>query len=136
MKYKVVKTVDIFEKGDMFIKNNDNTYSCEVTEELGNRKYKSTLTISKSYMMEAMAQGIVVLSDEKSKPSRNYDCATCKRLYNELDKLAQQYQDDLDNVQVKHQLGEVSEMQKAETLTVVANLLKLTNHIKSMINNG
>lgn len=131
--YKVVKTTDIFEKGDVFTKNNDGTYTCELTEKCNNRKYTTAITISAGYMAEALLQGIIEIMDTEKVQSNN-ECAKCKSLCTKLDELTDTYQTDLDVTQIKYNAGDLSEMQRAEAVTVLSNLIKLTNHIKSILN--
>lgn len=131
--YKVIKSYDIFEKGDVFTRNNDGTYTCKVTEsdERG-RKCTTSVTISKNYMLEAIGQGIVIIENDNVK-SADTKSPVIDRTLAELEKLANQYQEDMESTQVKAQLGKISKMQEAEAITVLSNLLKLTNHIKSVM---
>lgn len=132
MKYKVVKTHDVFFKGDVFTRNSDDTYSCETVESNNGYKYSSKITVSKQCMLDAIAQGIIeVINDEPNKQSLHLE--KCANAVEELKSLIKEYQIDLDNNQNDYASGKINAMEHATALTVLSNLIKLAEHIKNIL---
>lgn len=133
MKYKVVKTYDVFFKGDVFTKNEDGTYSCEMIESNNGYKYSSKITVSKQCMLNAIAQGVVEIINDKPVTKESLHLETCANAVEELKSLIKEYRIDLDNNQNDYAKGKISAMEHATALTVLTNLIKLAEHIKNIL---
>lgn len=133
MKYKVVKTHDVFFKGDVFTRNSDDTYSCETVESNNGYKYSSKITVSKQCMLDAIAQGIVQIVDDQPKVKDVIDNKKNNDAVKELDRLINQYNVDMDHAQKMYEQGSTSAMQHAESITVLSNLIRLAEHIKNIL---
>lgn len=133
VKYRVVKTHDVFFKGDVFTRNNDDTYSCEVVESNGGYKYSSKITISKKCMLDAIAQGIVEIVNDEPKVDNITNVKKNNDAVKELDRLIKEYNNDIDHAQKMYEQGSTSAMEHAESITVLSNLIRLAEHIKNIL---
>lgn len=133
MKYKVVKTYDVFFKGDVFTKNEDGTYSCEMIESNNGYKYSSKITVSKQCMLNAIAQGVVEIVNDKPEVKSTISDKKSNDAIKELDRLISQYDADMDRANKMYDQGSYSAMQHAESVTVLTNLIKLAEHIKNIL---
>lgn len=127
-KYKVIRDYDALSKGDIFELTPDNTYVCHVEEENDGCTYRSTITVSLLYMAKAMKEGYVIELDPEDTTNykRLYEKykASWDRTHDYLNKLADGYQNDINQTLAKYANNEIDECQKIERTTVYANLCK------------
>lgn len=130
MKYKVIKTQDVFEKGDVFVRNEDGTYSCKVKEESNGYTYTSNITVSEAYINSAVKDGILVSVDHTSKKNTS---SKYEEVIGKLTDLQNKYQEDIENTQNKYKLGKISRVEESVDVTVLSNLSKLAGTIIDML---
>lgn len=137
IKYVVVKAFDVLEKGDVFVSNDDKTFTCEHVVTANGYRYSSTITVNKQYINEAVANGnMEQRKDTLTTDTTDYKelCKKYKKswnsLYEYLDRKAAAYQEDIDYTTVRWQSGDIQECQKVQDITVLANLKKEVETIK------
>lgn len=125
-KFKVVKTEGLFEKGDVFVENNNGTFSFEYDTKESGFAYNCVVKLSADFVKNAVEKGTMI---------EMCDCSNDKaeKAISELESLANAYKEDLDYTLARYQAGESSECEKAEAVTVLSNLLKLTERIKTIL---
>ena len=125
-KFKVVKTEGPFEKGDVFVENDNGTFSFEYDTKESDFTYNCVVKLSADFVKNAVEKGTMI---------EMHNCSNDKaeKAISELESLANAYKEDLDYTLAKYQAGESSECEKAEAVTVLSNLLKLTERIKTIL---
>ena len=125
-KFKVVKTEGLFEKGDVFVENDNGTFSFEYDTKESGFTYNCVVKLSADFVKNAVEKGTMI---------EMRDCSNDKaeKAISELESLANAYKEDLDYTLARYQAGESSECEKAEAVTVLSNLLKLTERIKTIL---
>lgn len=140
-KYVVVKTFDVLEKGDVFTRNNDGTFSCEMSESFDGCNYKSKITVSNGYMKKAMFNGDIELrAEETETPSVDYK--DLYKSYNEkfvelsnyITRVRKSYQEDIEYTTNQWKNGMIQECQKVQDVTVLSNLIKELDVIETKLN--
>ena len=134
---KTLRVTDSFlfmEIGDTFEYNNDTQmYVFEHNEEFHKTDdadsevrsiYNSNFSISEDYAKELIKEGYLeeVVENPKSKNFVN--------VFDEIDKLYNKYTDELNNID--EDMSTAPECLKVERVTVLNNLVKVVNHLKSL----
>lgn len=134
---KTLRVTDSFlfmEIGDTFEYNNDTQmYVFEHNEEFHKTDdadsevrsiYNSNFSISEDYAKELIKEGYLeeVVENPKSKNFVN--------VFDEIDKLYNKYTDELNNID--EDMSTAPECLKVERVTVLNNLVKVLNHLKSL----
>ena len=134
---KTLRVTDSFlfmEIGDTFEYNNDTQmYVFEHNEEFHKTDdadsevrsiYNSNFSISEDYAKELIKEGYLeeVVENPKSKNFVN--------VFDEIDKLYNKYTDELNNID--EDMSTAPECLKVERITVLNNLVKVLNHLKSL----
>ena len=134
---KTLRVTDSFlfmEIGDTFEYNNDTQmYVLEHNEEFHKTDdadsevrsvYNSNFSISEDYAKELIKEGYLeeVVENPKSKNFVN--------VFDEIDKLYNKYTDELNNID--EDMSTAPECLKVERVTVLNNLVKVLNHLKSL----
>lgn len=134
---KTLRVTDSFlfmEIGDTFEYNNDTQmYVFEHNEEFHKTDdadsevrsiYNSNFSISEDYAKELIKEGYLeeVVENPKSKNFVN--------VFDEIDKLYNKYTDELNNID--EDMSTAPECLKVERATVLNNLVKVLNHLKSL----
>lgn len=134
---KTLRVTDSFlfmEIGDTFEYNNDtHMYVFEHNEEFHKTDdadsevrsiYNSNFSISEDYAKELIKEGYLEEVVESSK-SKNF-----VNVFDEIDKLYNKYTDELNNID--EDMSTAPECLKVERVTVLNNLVKVLNHLKSL----
>lgn len=134
---KTLRVTDSFlfmEIGDTFEYNNDTQmYVFEHNEEFHKTDdadsevrsvYNSNFSISEDYAKELIKEGYLEEVVESSK-SKNF-----VNVFDEIDKLYNKYTDELNNID--EDMSTAPECLKVERVTVLNNLVKVLNHLKSL----
>lgn len=134
---KTLRVTDSFlfmEIGDTFEYNNDTQmYVFEHNEEFHKTDdadsevrsiYNSNFSISEDYAKELIKEGYLEEVVESSK-SKNF-----VNVFDEIDKLYNKYTDELKNID--EDMSTAPECLKVERVTVLNNLVKVLNHLKSL----
>lgn len=134
-KYKVVKDFDILTKGDVFTLNDDRSYTCTVKESANSFTYSSTITVSPLYMAKAIHEGNVIELNPEDTTNYKKLYTTYKASWDNtmlmLNKLLVGYNQDLNEVIAEFNAGKLAECLKLEKTTVLANLIRQVEDIKS-----
>lgn len=134
---KTLRVTDSFlfmEIGDTFEYNNDTQmYVFEHNEEFHKTDdadselrstYNSNFSISEDYAKELIKEGYLEEVTESSK-SKNF-----VNVFDEIDRLYNKYTDELNNID--EDMANAPECLKVERTTVLNNLVKVLNHLKSL----
>lgn len=128
-KYKVTKAFDEFEKGDVFVGNENGGYEFrEISEKPGYRE-ETIIEVNKEYIDEMVEEGYLTLIEEDS-------CGCCDKLEKVkllVDTLLDTYKEDYENLLKAFEQGDVQQCVKVEAETVYYNLNKVLTRIKQEI---
>lgn len=129
-KYKVTKAFDEFEKGDVFVGNENGGYEFrEISEKPGYRE-ETIIEVNKEYIDEMVEEGYLTLIEEED------SCGCCDKLEKVkllVDTLLDTYKEDYENLLKAFEQGDVQQCVKVEAETVYYNLNKVLTRIKQEI---
>ena len=129
---KVIKPFFVMEAGDMFERTETGAYRSEYNNEseLTNAKfensdlrcsYKSSFEISNDYAEALLSEGYLEEIKDKT-PFVN--------VFDEIEKLAMQYDKELDDIE--ESMKDMPQCMKVEKETVLRNMLKVLEHLHSL----
>lgn len=125
---EVIKPFDILDEGDVFELTADGKYYvCEYNEENNafegisdfSSTYSTSYKISVEYAKLLISAGILKATEEEN--------AAFVNVFDEIDRLLNEYTKDLNNVDDK-----MPTVLKVEKTTVLENLIKVLSHLKSL----
>lgn len=134
---KVLRVIDPFfvmEVGDTFVySNEDKMYVSQHNEEFRTSKedddltsvYNSTFEISPKWAKQLIEDGYLEEVTENTTKSSQF-----VNVFDEIDNLIGKYQSEFDSIE--ETMANSPECLKVERITVLSNMLKLLNHLKSL----
>lgn len=132
MTYKVIKSFDEFEKGDILLENKNGDFEFNKSSVKDGYTEEITITVNKDFIDEAVEDGNIIELQEE-----NESCDCCDKLERVkllVDTLLETYEEDYKGMIEAFEQGDVQPCVKVEAETVYYNLTKVLNRIKEAIN--